>query len=102
MSEFLHLVWVWSDYLNLNVALCFRLLCVRWYVVLLHRFVFWFYIIYDISISLCVCVLDMQIILHMYSIFLHNTKQFFIMRCNTKLYHTLHTLQYSVLLQYYT
>ena len=34
---------------------------------LLHRFVFWPYIIYDISISLCVCVLDMPIILQGYS-----------------------------------
>ena len=32
---------------------------------LLHCFVFWSYIIYDISISLCVCVLDMLIILHL-------------------------------------
>ena len=38
-------------------------LCVCWYVAFLHCLCFWFYIICDISIRLCVCVLDMPIIL---------------------------------------
>ena len=61
--EFYIRSWSWTDYLSLNVASWFRLLCVHWYVVLLHCFVFWFCIIYDISISLCICVLDVPIIL---------------------------------------
>ena len=40
--EFYIWSWGWSDYLSLNVALCFRLLCVRWYVVFLHRLCFGF------------------------------------------------------------
>ena len=62
--EFYIRSWGWSDYLSLNVALWFCLLCVRWYVAFLHCLCFWFYIICDISISLCVCVLHKPIILH--------------------------------------
>ena len=45
----LGLVWVSS----LNVALCFRFLCVCWYEVFWHGFMFWPDINWDILISLC-------------------------------------------------
>ena len=62
-SEYYIRSWSWTEYLSLNVASWFCLLCVGWYVAFLHCFCCWFYMICDISISLCVCALDMPIIL---------------------------------------
>ena len=38
--------------------------CVCWYVTFLYSLCFWFYIIYNISANLCICVLDMPNVLH--------------------------------------